>query len=165
MKEGGARSSLRRLLVLLALIVGCTAAQAQNADQPGSEANSGTVAVELNRVQDVDGACRLTLVFTNALEVRVDTLALETVLFDADGQVDRFVGLQSEPLSPGKIQVQQYDVRDAECQSFGRLLLNDISACSVQGVEEGECLELIAPSSRIDIPFVTSQGGAQQNGE
>lgn len=129
---------------------------------PAAAAESkGAISIELNRLQDVEGSCRLSLVFTNGLPATVSSLSIETVLFDKSGQVDRFLVLKSRPLPAGKIRVQQFDVEGAKCGQFGRLLLNDVRDCAAGELKDAACLERIRPSSRAEMPFVASQEGGQ----
>ena len=116
----------------------------------------GLIEVELNRIRTLGGACRLSFVFVNKLAEPVETLSLETVLFDKAGQVERFVVLKLRPLPPKKMRVQEFDITGARCDTFGRLLLNDVRECGVGGGEPASCLEKLVPSSRTDLPFVTS---------
>lgn len=114
------------------------------------------IAVELNRVSAAEGACRLSLVFTNHLAVPVEALAIETVIFDRQGSVERFVVLKSRPLTPGKIRVQQFDMRGIPCEGIGKLLLNDVTECKAGDLAPAACLEKIAVTSRAGVPFVST---------
>lgn len=114
------------------------------------------VSIELNRVSEVDGACRMSFVFTNGLEVPVETLSIETVLFNKEQSVERFLVLKSRPLSPQKIRVQQFDIRGIACNRLGKLLLNDVKACKAGDLSTAGCLEKIEPSSRAGFPFIST---------
>ncbi|MGD9867223.1 MAG: hypothetical protein AB7U38_04390 [Hyphomicrobiales bacterium] len=139
------RSALLALSMIMCLI----------APSP-SHAGDKQISVELNRVTPGDGACRVSLVFTNHLDVPVESLAMETVLFDKQGSVERFVVLKSRPLTPGKIRVQQFDMRGLQCDGIGKFLLNDVTECKAGDLTAAACLEQIAVTSRTDIPFVST---------
>lgn len=113
-----------------------------------ARAAEGSIEIELNRLQQVEGGCRLIVVFTNLLEVQIDSLEVETVLFDHDGQADRFLILKSQPLAPRKVRVHQYDLAAADCASVGSILINDVVGCAGEGLTPALCLARIAPSSR-----------------
>jgi hypothetical protein len=113
------------------------------------------IGIELNRLQKVNDACRLSFVFTNKLPFEVAALSIETVLFNDAGQVDRLLALKSRPLTPGKIRVQQFDLSGTTCEGIGRLLVNDVTDCKAGDLTPAQCLERIEPSSRADIPFVS----------
>jgi hypothetical protein len=149
-------------LALLLVTAGSGPAVAEtpsNAPAPSPQtvaATSPGITVELNRLETVDKGCRLSFVFTNAMPVAVDGLAIEAVLFDTDGRVDRFLLLKARPLPQGKTRVQQFDVTQASCAGIGRVLLNDVTACAGEGLDASACLEAIRPQSRADIPFTTA---------
>lgn len=114
------------------------------------------IAIELNRLQDLDGTCRLSFVFTNKLPDSVAALSIETVLFNAHGQVERLLVLKSRPLSPGKIRAQQFDVPGTACAGIGRVLVNDVTECKAGALTPADCLDRLAPTSRADVPFVST---------
>jgi len=120
------------------------------------DAERPSLGIELNRLQDKGSACRLSLVFTNGMVEAISALTIETVLFDKNGSVERFLVLKSRPLPPGKIRVQQFDVRGVKCDSIGKLLLNDVKECKSGSLDAASCLELIRPSSRTGIPFIST---------
>ncbi len=125
---------------------------------PASAENTavGDITVELNRLEDVEKGCRLSFVFTNTMPVAVEGLAIEAVLFNADGQVDRFLLLKARPLSPAKTRVQQFDVGQATCSGIGSVLLNDVTACAGDGLDAAACLDAVKPTSRAAVPFATA---------
>lgn len=118
-------------------------------------AESG-ISIELNRAEDKDKACRLSMVFTNRLKVPVTGFAIEAVTFDKTGSVGRFLVFKSRPLVPGKIRVQQYDLPGTSCGSLGKILLNDVKACKGEGLDAQTCLAHTSLSSRAGIPFVST---------
>jgi hypothetical protein len=146
---------LRTFVLALALLAPWTGAAS------GAEPAKKRLAIELNRLQDTGKACRMSLVFTNHLDEPVEALSIETVLFDKEGGVSRFLVLKSRALPPGKIRVQQFDIAGTKCDAFGKLLLNDIKECKVGDLKPGECLALVSPSSRAGIPFISTTANQQ----
>lgn len=122
-----------------------------------AQAGEQSVGIELNRLQEVDGACRISLVFTNGLAETVEALSIETVLFDKNGAVERFLVLKSNPLPSGKVRVQQFDAKGIACKDVGRMLLNDVKDCKIEGVQPDACLSVIKPSSRLDVAFFSTE--------
>ncbi|WP_051631286.1 hypothetical protein [Afifella pfennigii] len=122
-----------------------------------SAADSAGIAVELNSLQASGDACRISLVYTNGLEVTLEALELETVLFDRDGGASRFLVLKSQPLIPGKIRVSQYELSGMACEDVGFLLINDVVACKGEGLDPAICLKHLAPSSRTQAGLVLTQ--------
>lgn len=149
--RGRSSQPLGRLAVAIALGAGLCLPVAKPV-----QAQDASVAIELNRLQDVEGACRISLVFTNGLSETVEALSIETVLFNKDGAVERFLVLKSNPLPTGKVRVQQFDARGLACDGVGKVLLNDVKECKIEGVSPDDCLEVIRPSSRTDAEFYSS---------
>ena len=125
----------------------------------GAETTGRSISIELNRAQEQRAACRLSFVFTNGVGQPVAKLAIETVLFNTKGQVERFVVLRSRPLPKNKIRAQQFDVKGVKCGDLGRILLNDVKACTIPGVDLADCLGLMRTSSRAGIPFISTTTG------
>ncbi len=140
--------SVRALLLLLACI-GPAAATTPETD-------AARLDVELNRLEQTDGGCRLTMMFTNGLPASIDALSIEAVLFDSEGRVERFLLLKTRPLATGRTRVQQFDVRDIACGMIGRALLNDVTECDGEGLNPAMCLAAINVTSRSEVAFVSA---------
>ncbi|MCG8561469.1 MAG: hypothetical protein MI824_16845 [Hyphomicrobiales bacterium] len=138
----------------------CVAAMVSGQGALATEAAEGRLSIELNRVSAAKGACRASFVFTNKMNVAVEALSIETVLFNKEGSVERFLVLKSRPLSPKKIRVQQYDIRGLKCEALGRVLLNDVKSCKVGTLTPEACLDRIEPSSRAGVPFISTMAAS-----
>jgi hypothetical protein len=114
-----------------------------------SEAEAA-IALELNRVDQIEGACRLTFMATNALGADVEALTVETVLIDAEGVVERLTLFEFGALPAGTPRVRQFDLPDLECGVLGRVLVNGVAECT--GAED--CAERMVLSSRVDIELI-----------
>jgi len=68
------------------------------------------LSLELNRLDALDGACRLTFMAENTLGADLEALALETVLIATDGQVERLTLFEFGTLPNGVPRVRQFDV-------------------------------------------------------
>lgn len=123
---------------------------------PDARSDEGFLSIELNRLSTVKGACRMSFVFTNKMDMAVEALSIETVLFNKEGSVERFLVLKSRPLSPKKIRVQQFDIRGIKCDALGRVLLNDVQICKAADLSITACLDRIKPSSRAGVPFIST---------
>ena len=122
----------------------------------GSAIAASSISIELNRLQEIDNGCRMNLVFTNRMSQPVDLITVETVLFDKEERVDRFLLLRARDLPPGKIRVHQFDVSDTNCSQIGKVLLNDVTECEGQGLDPATCLAEVALESRAGVPFVST---------
>lgn len=109
-----------------------------------------TVSVELNRLEPRETACRVSLVIKNEAEKALDSLKLDLVFFDKQGVIARRLAVEAGPLRATKTSVKLFEATDLGCDAVGRVLLNDVTACS----GEADCLGLIATSSKVkDVEF------------
>lgn len=127
------------------LATGTATTQAQDAPR--------SIAIELNGAEANDKACRLSFVVANGLEQNIDDLALELVLFDKDGRVDRFVVVRTAKVPAGKSRVRQFDIPATTCPSIARILVNDVKECAVGDLDTNGCAERISVATRADIKF------------
>lgn len=118
------------------------------------------LSVELNRIDTVQiatvqsdmmqDACRLTFLAQNMLGADIAALALETVLIDVDGRVDRLTLFDFGALPEGIPRVRQFDIPGLACERLGRVLINGVAECS--GAQAfGGALDL---GSRTDVEVV-----------
>lgn len=122
-------------------------------NQLHAQENAKQLAVQLNKLQSIDTACRMTLVMTNKTGVEVESASLELVLFDKDQAVTQLLTVNPGRLPNGKTRVKQFDIEGMACVGIGRVLLNDIKRCDGDGLSPPICLDAVRPSSRIDVPF------------
>jgi len=112
---------------------------------------SGRVSVELNAVETTDTDCTLTFLITNGLDVAIDRVVYETVLFDTGGQVNRLTLFDFGTLPPARPRVRQFAVPDLSCDRLGRILFNGASACEGAGLEDGVCASALMPFTRTNV--------------
>ncbi|MFW5881938.1 MAG: hypothetical protein ACOCTP_05415 [Roseicyclus sp.] len=136
------QSRLALALALTALLPTVTPAAAQE--------EAGGLSVELNRIDAMDGACRLTFLAENALGADLEALSLETVLIDADGRVDRLTLFDFGALPDGVPRVRQFDIPDLDCETLGRVLINGVADCSAGAA----CAEGLRLSARTDVEVI-----------
>jgi hypothetical protein len=133
------------ILLLACLAAGPALAQAPAAAPP--------LRLELNRLEEVDGGCRVYLVAANEAPVPLDSLKLDLVLFGKDGVVERRLAVEAGPLRAAKTTVKLFDLADYPCGRLGSVLLNDLMACSSAGRELPDCFERLALATRTPVPF------------
>jgi len=112
-----------------------------------------SVSLELNDLSDSATGCLATFMARNALPQRLDEIAFEVVLFDADGRVDRLLVLDFSPLTRGKTRVRQFELEGAECAGISRVLVNDAAACSGADVAPHACIEQLETTVRVPVEF------------
>jgi len=126
----------------------------QDAEQSETTADAdalGRLRIELNRLEQLDGSCRVYLVFENALGTSVEALQLELVLFDSKGFIQRRLTLDAAPIAADKTSVKLFDLAETECDKMGRILVNDIlKIAGPEGALPSDVAQL-ALSSKLDV--------------
>ena len=130
-----------------ALVLTTTASIADAQDAPHA------IAIELNGAEANNRACRLSFVIDNTLTANIDDLALELVLFEKDGRVNRFVVVRTAKVPAGKSRVRQFDIPDTECASIARILVNDVKECKGAELTPAACADAIKVATRSEIKF------------
>ncbi|CUH42783.1 hypothetical protein [Ruegeria atlantica] len=138
------RSALAVVFAALPLV-----AQAQSAD----EALEGLV-LELNTVQDVGQACRLTFVIENNSGAAIDAVSYETVIFDASGSVVSLSLFNFRDLPVDRPRVRQFDLPGMTCGAVGKALINGANTCVVAGSDSQVCHEALKLQSRTDVELI-----------
>lgn len=116
-------------------------------------AQTGSFELELNNLEDIDAACRLTFLANNTTGVALDQTSYEVVVFDETGAVSQRLILEFGRLPEGKTKVVQF-LLDRDCNRISRLLLNDVEECIATGGEPVPyCLDGLVTSSRVDVKF------------
>lgn len=110
--------------------------------------------LELNAVQDVDGACRLTFLARNGTGVAIDQAVFETVIFDTSGGVVSLSLFDFRDLPADRPRVRQFELPEMACDTVGQALINGASSCVVDGVESRVCDDALSLGSRIAVELL-----------
>ena len=111
--------------------------------------DTGGIAVDLNRLDPVDNACRLTFVADNVL-APLTTLALETVLFDQVGRVAALTLFDFAALPQGARRVRQFDVAGIACADVAQVLINGVAACIGDTTTPTTCAQAVRVTGSVD---------------
>jgi len=153
------RRRLRQIVPRLFLIA-IAACQLAGADPAAG--GPGTVEAELNRTETVqDGCagsatlcCRLSFVIHNKTEYAFASLYWDLVWFDRAGLIGGRMLAEAAPLPAGKTSVKLFDMPGTDCDRVGRLLLNAVPQCTIEGGDgDVDCLGLMLPASRASVAF------------
>lgn len=112
--------------------------------------------VELNKLEPAGGDCRTTWVLSNGTDKDLDSLKLDIVAFDKDGIVARRVAAEMGPIAQTHTRVKLFDLKSIACGDVGRILMNGVLACEIQGAEATapeQCAAEIQTASRSAVPF------------
>ena len=110
--------------------------------------------IELNAADDVDGACRISFVVENRLGGALSGTVFETVIFDADGAVERLTLFDMRDLPAGRPRVRQFLIEGTPCSRIGRILFNGAQTCTGEGAADGACMDRLRLTSRTDIELL-----------
>ncbi|MEF2070129.1 hypothetical protein [Consotaella aegiceratis] len=143
---------LRKLVMLVLgltiLPAFCLTAEAQDAP-----ASKPSLSLELNAVRPSQTGCRLGFVVHNGLPGALERAAFEVVLFNKDGLIDRLLVLDFGALAQDKTKVREFDLKDTDCGTLSRVLLNDVAACEGADEADGGCMAALQVSSRAQVGF------------
>ena len=140
----------RLAILVIASLLGIFASQT---DGQAAEAKAG-LNVELNTMRQVGSACRVAFVIKSTLNAGISDLTFEIVLFGKDQSVISLLLIGAGQMPAGKTRVKQFDLKKTSCANIARVLLNDVSRCKGEDLTPAKCLNLMQPSSRLDVPFV-----------
>ena len=140
-----------RLLALALLLAGAApmTAQAQSAGDASSR-----LFLELNAVQDVGGACRMTFLARNETGTTIDKAVFETVIFDTLGGVVSLSLFDFRDLPADRPRVRQFDLPSMNCSDVGQALTNGANSCTVNGTESEICTNSLSLGSRLAVELL-----------
>lgn len=136
----------RRLIALFGIACFLTVGARVSAESP--------IKVELNKLENYDGACRAYLVFENTTTRDFTVFKLDLVMFGADGVIAKRLAVDTAPLHSAKTSVKLFDLAKLRCADIGRILINDIIECRDQRGKRTDCVSLVETSSRSTVPLV-----------
>lgn len=138
---------------VLAIVLSAGQAGGAASAEPAESTSESAVAIELNKLEPNQGACRAYLVVRNRSGRAFDSLKLDLVMFDGDGVVAKRLAVQAAPLPAGKTSLKVFDITGRACAGIGTILLNDVLNCA-PAAGAGDCLGLVTASARGAVPFI-----------
>ena len=139
------------------LLVCCAPVYAQSTG--GASAGAATnpsnpaVTVELNKLETADKACRAYFVVGNQLPDPLKELQLDVYIFDPKGVIAHRVGLSFTDVRPNRTKVVLFDLADLACGDIGRLLVNEVLACSSAKGPVDHCADRLAVTTKTAARF------------
>ena len=130
---------------MILLAVGTAPVTAQDSE--------AALTVELNGLEQVDKACRMTFVVENALAATITKAVFEVALFDAKGLVERLMVLDFRDLPKSRTRVRQFDAADTSCGAVSRILVNDATECAGEGLDPAACIAALRTSTTTQTKF------------
>ncbi|MFW2587063.1 hypothetical protein [Sagittula sp. SSi028] len=111
---------------------------------------TGKLTIELNAATSEEAGCKMSFLILNGHDTAIDQAVFETVLFDAEGGVDRLTLFDFGALPPLRPRVRQFVVGQTSCEDLGQVLFNGAQTCSAEG-DADLCTDGLSVSSRIGI--------------
>lgn len=124
------------------------------ASAQSSEAPEAKLHLELNTVQDVNGACRLTFMARNETGSAIDQAVFETVIFDSSGGVVSLALFDFRELPADRPRVRQFDLPGMSCDTVGQALINGANTCVVNGADSELCDAALSLGSRLEVELL-----------
>jgi hypothetical protein len=146
------------LWLCVILCAGFAPAHAQStgaAAETGAPANpsDAAVTVELNKLEPAANACRAYFVVGNQLPDPLKELQLDVYIFDPKGVIAHRVGLAFTDVRPNRTKVVLFDLADLTCGDIGRLLVNEVLACSTAKGPVDHCADRVAVNTKTAARF------------
>lgn len=135
------------------LSLGICAAALALGPASAQEAKAPALSLELNALQPSERGCRFTFVVANQLQSDITRAAFELVLFDKNGLVERLTVVDFMDLPQGKTKVRQFDFNGTKCEDVGRVLVNNATECTGEGVDASTCIRELETKSLGDVTF------------
>ena len=117
-------------------------------------AGNASLSIELNRLEERTGGCRVHLVLNNPSARSYSSYRLDLVIFASDGVIARRLALETAPLRANKTMVKEFELAGLACRGVGRVLLNDVPACVSGDGNMDDCVASTRVSSRASAAFV-----------
>ena len=109
----------------------------------------GKLSLELNKLEPAGESCRAYFVAENGTAEPVRELRLDTFIFNGAGVIAKRILLSFPDIRPGRAKVVPFDLAGSACGDLGRLLVNDVLACTgASGAPIAGCAERLATSSK-----------------
>lgn len=130
----------KSLSVFAAIAATSICAALVHAEDGPAQTQSGSISVELNKLEKSDKGCRAYVVVTNPTQTSYDAFKLDLVLFQTDGIIGRRFALDLAPVRPDKSTVKLFDLDGTDCENIGKFLVNDVMECKASGAPVQDCL-------------------------
>ena len=140
-----------RSLALSVALIGGTTIMACAED---NDADAPRISLELNALQTVDDACRLSFVARNDTGTDIDKAVFETVIFNADGAVASLSLFDFRDLPQARPRVRQFDLPGTTCDAVGQVLINGANTCLAGGEDSDLCHKALSLKSRLNVELI-----------
>ena len=114
----------------------------------------GPLVVELNKLEEGEGACRAFFLFRNETGRSFEGFEMSLALLDTSGVIDQLLTVDAAPLPVARTTLKLFEFPDVACGDIAELLLHEVGACRPQNGDELDCFAFMELGSRADAALV-----------
>jgi hypothetical protein len=114
----------------------------------------GPLVVELNKLEEGEGACRAFFLFRNETGRSFEGFELSLALLDTSGVIDQLLTVDAAPLPVARTTLKLFEFPDIACADISELLLHEVGACRPQNADEMDCFAFMELDSKADAALV-----------
>ncbi|MEM0937148.1 MAG: hypothetical protein AAGJ91_14755 [Pseudomonadota bacterium] len=114
----------------------------------------GPLVVELNKLEEGEGACRAFFLFRNETGRSFEGFEMSLALLDTGGVIDQLLTVDAAPLPVARTTLKLFEFPGVTCSSIAELLLHEVGACRPQNGEEMDCFGFMELDSKTDAALV-----------
>jgi hypothetical protein len=121
---------------------------------PGAgAAQTKSLEIELNKLENTDEGCRSLFVFDNRTGHELHRFRIDLILFDPKGVYKKQLLLDMAPLEDDKKTLASFLLGDWPCDQLGSILINGIPQCHNGAGDAVECVDMLEVGSKGDVPL------------
>lgn len=144
---------MRRLTSLIGSValIACAALPGR----AGTGADTGTLTVELNKFEQIDGGgCRAFFLFRNRTGKSLDGFEMSLAILDGQGVIDRLLSIDAAPLPVARTTLKLFEIPDIACADISEILLHELTSCKPQNEDEMDCFPILGLNSKTSAALV-----------
>jgi hypothetical protein len=121
---------------------------------PGAgAAQTRSLAIELNKLENTEEGCRSLFVFDNRTGHELHRFRIDLILFDPKGVYKKQLLLDMAPLDNDKKTLASFFLGKWPCDQVGSILVNGLPQCQNGAGEAVECIDMLEVGSKSDVPL------------
>lgn len=109
------------------------------------------LSIELNKLAGTREGCQLSFVARNDTSQAISAARFEFAFFDRDGLLERLTALNFRDLPTARTKVRQFVLPKVQCETLGRIVINDAVAC--EGISPDACYRALTITNRTNVEF------------
>ena len=120
--------------------------------QPARSAEPG-LELELNKIEQAEGGCRLTFKSTNRFATKLNSFSVEVYLLDSKGVALQSVQFSFGAIASGKARFAKFDLKDRQCGEIGGIFVNEFKSCQGETEMAQQCRDTLSLNNLTAIKF------------